>query len=186
MFRARLVMALLAVVLAGYSATAQESTTPGFQNTVNNYGVGMNPEDKCRHPPDGKPACSQWFRFKFQAFTDGTVKAPFTITNDSANGYCGRVHIIARDRANPPGNVLLDVRSALYCIEGKGDDTNYHERREDVDWTFKTDPSVGLYGHDLYMVPEEYEDTGIDWTAVLERVPGAIGTLAKLKEAIIP
>src|ERR1700674_571389 len=147
MTRTRLVVALFAMVLAGYRATAL-GVTSGFQNTVNNYAVGMNPENECRHPSDGKPKCSQHFNFHFQANTDGTINAPFELTNDSARGFCGRVRIIARDRANPPGNVLLNVRSGLYCIKGKGPDTSFHERVGHVDWTFKADPQVGLNGHD--------------------------------------
>ncbi len=185
MFRARLGFLLLVVVLAGYSATAQERT-PGFQNTVNNYSVGMNPEDECRHPSDGRPKCSQHFNFHFQANTDGTINAPFEITNDSLEGFCGRVHIIVRDRANPPGNILLDVRSGVYCIQGKGSDTGYHERVGHVDWTFKADPNVGINGHDLYMVGEEYRNLGINWGAVIGEAIKIIGTVVQLKEAIIP
>src|SRR5581483_12335218 len=103
MFRARLSVILLAVILTGYSTTA-EQTTSGFQNTVNHYAVGMNPEQECRHPTPGRqPACSQHMNFHFQANTDGTINAPFEMTNDSWNGFCGRVRIVARDRAgNPP------------------------------------------------------------------------------------
>jgi hypothetical protein len=38
---------------------------PGFQCTVNNDDVGMNPTNDCQHPSNGHPACSQWFHFKF-------------------------------------------------------------------------------------------------------------------------
>ena len=69
MIRARLVLAAL-TLMAVHPSKAQ---VPGFEGTVINYGVGMNPDDGCRHPSDGHPACSQWFRFKFQAFNDGTV-----------------------------------------------------------------------------------------------------------------
>jgi len=71
---------------------------------VNNYGVGMNPDEECCHPRNGMPACSQWIRFKFQASNDGTVKAPFAITNDSLRGYCGAVIFVVRDRADPGKN----------------------------------------------------------------------------------
>jgi hypothetical protein len=87
MIRARLVFAFL-TVMAGYTCPSK-AQVPGFQGTVNNYGVGMNPDQECRHPSNGHPACSQWFRFKFQAFNDGTVLAPFTITNDSMNAFVG-------------------------------------------------------------------------------------------------
>ncbi len=187
MFSTRLVLALLAVASAGYAARAQ-GTTPGFQGTVNNYAVRMNPSDDCQKRDIG---CSQHFNFHFQANTDGTVKAPFEITNDSLNGFCGRVHIVARDRAgNPPGNVLLDVRSGTYCIPGKGRDTDYHERVQHIDWTFTTNPQVGINGHDLYMVVENYRDTGIDWgkllTSEAPRIIETVGTAIKIAAAVLP
>ena len=181
--RARFALVVLGLVLAGHLAITQAETTSGFQNTVNNYNVGMNPQNECRHPSNGRPACSQWFHFKFQANTDGTVNAPFSITNDSLNGYCGRVRIIARDRANPPGNILLNVLSPRYCIQGKGFDTDFHERVADVNWTFKTDPSVGLNGHDLYMVGEDYEDIGIDlgiWIGLARNAIEVVGFALKM------
>jgi hypothetical protein len=187
MTRTRLLVALFAVALTSYRGTAQ-SITSGFQSTVNHYAVGMNPDNDCRHPSDGKPKCSQHFNFHFQANTDGTINAPFELTNDSARGFCGRVHIIARDRpGNPPGRVLLDVKSGLYCIKGKGPDTGFHERVGHVDWTFQADPQVGLNGHDLYMVGEEYEDTGLDlgWLNVLAKAIEVIGVVAKLAPALL-
>jgi len=164
--------ALVAVLFAGYSVRAE--VTSGFQNTVNNYAVGMNPENECRHPAPGRqPACSQHFNFHFQANTDGTINAPFEITNDSLRGFCGRVRIVARDRAgNPPGIVLLDVRSGVYCMPGKGADTSYHERVQHVDWTFNASPNVGLNGHDLYIVGEDYQDTGL---SLADLISGALG-----------
>lgn len=181
-FRVQLILALLVVILAGYSSKAQ---VPGFQGTVNNYGVGMNPEDECRHPETGKPqACSQWFRFRFQADNDGIVHAPFTITNDSLRGYCGRVKIVVRDRANTPGNVLLTVLSPRYCIQGKGSGTDYHERRADVDWTFKADSAVGRNGADLYMVPVEYQDIGLNWGDILPTAIDIVGAAVKVAEAV--
>jgi len=168
---------LVAVLFAGYSARAE--VTSGFQNTVNNYAVGMNPESECRHPAPGRqPACSQHFNFHFRANTDGTINAPFEITNDSLRGFCGRAHIVARDRAgSPPGNVLLDVRSGVYCIPGKGADTGYHERVQHVDWTFNASPNVGLNGHDLYMVGEDYQDNGLDLGALIS---GAVAPVIKV------
>jgi hypothetical protein len=168
---------LAAVLCAGYSVRGE--VTSGFQNTVNNYAVGMNPENECRHPASGKkPACSQHFNFHFQAKTDGTINAPFEITNDSLRGFCGRVHIVVRDRAgNPPGAVLLDIRSGLYCIPGKGADTHYHERVQHVDWTFNASPNVGLNGHDLYMVGEDYQDHGLKLADI---VGGALGPVVKV------
>jgi hypothetical protein len=175
---------LLAVALPGDLATP-EQTTPGFQNTVNNYAVGMNPEQECRHPAPGRqPACSQHMNFHFQANTDGTISAPFEMTNDSLGGFCGRVRIVARDRATPPGNVLLDVQSGKFCINGKGGNTDYHERVGHVDWTFQASPNVGRYGHDLYIVPVEYEDTGLDWAAVVQKAIAVIGTVVQVAGAI--
>ncbi|SRR6266404_500542 len=107
MIRARLVLVFV-TFMAGYPSKAQ---VPGFQGTVNNYSVGMNPDEGCRHASNGKPACSQWFRFKFQAFNDGTVQAPFAITHDSLNGYCAAVTFVVRDRANPPGKILGTFKS---------------------------------------------------------------------------
>ncbi len=174
MIRARLVLAAL-TLMAVHPSKAQ---VPGFEGTVNNYGVGMNPDDGCRHPSDGHPACSQWFRFKFQAFNDGTVHAPFTITNDSISGYCGAVIFTVRDRANPPGRILGVFQSPRYCIKGKGFDTNFHERRADVEWTFTTNPAVGQTGADLYGVGIDYEDRGPDGLDF-------IGDALKVAEAII-
>jgi len=189
MMKKLILIAAMAIAVASYRATVQ-GATPGFQNTVNNYAVGMNPENDCRHPSDGKPKCSQHFNFHFQANTNGTVNAPFEITNDSLNGFCGRVHIVVRDRAgNPPGNVLLDVRSGTYCIPGKGSDTNYHERVQHIDWSFIADPQVGINGHDLYMVGEEYRDTGIDWFKLLTsesgRIIATIGTVIQIAAAVV-
>jgi hypothetical protein len=174
------------MALAGYTARAEQQVTSGFQGTVNNYAVRMNPGDDCQKRNVG---CSQHFNFHFRAKTDGTVEAPFEITNDSLNGFCGRVHIVARDRAGtPPGNVLLDVRSATYCMPGKGSDTSYHERVQHIDWTFTTNPEVGINGHDLYMVVEDYRDTGIDWGSLLvsvgPRIIETIGTVIKIAAAI--
>jgi hypothetical protein len=179
------VTTLLAVLLTS-SLVSGQGTTPGFQNTPNNYGVGMNPENECRHPPSYEQRkCSQHFYFRFQANTDGTVNAPFDMTNDSLEGFYGSVRIIARDRANPPGNVLLDVTSGVYCIPGKGGDTNYHERRQHVDWTFKANPSVGLNGHDLYMVPVEYRGTGLNFLQPAQDAIGTIGAVVQLTKAVI-
>lgn len=99
------------------------------------------------------------------------------------------MRITVRDRATPPGNVLLTVLSPRYCIKGKGGDTDYHERGADVDWTFKTDPSVGLHGHDLYMVPEEYEDIGLNpdiWGEIIKKGIEIVGTAVKVKEMVFP
>jgi hypothetical protein len=187
MLRLHVVLALLVTVAT--ANTRAQGTTPGFQGTVNNYAVRMNPGDDCQKRNIG---CSQHFNFHFRVNIDGTVDAPFEITNDSLNGFCGRVHIIARDRAgNPPGNVLLDVRSATYCIPGKGKDTNnYHERVQHIDWTFRADPRVGIDGHDLYMVVEDYRDTGVDWARVLTseapRIIETVGTAIKIAAAVLP
>jgi hypothetical protein len=147
----------------------------------------MNPSDDCQKRDRG---CSQHFNFHFQANTDGTINAPFEITNDSLNGFCGRVHIVVRDRAgNPPGNVLLDVRSGTYCIPGKGKDTAYHERVQHIDWSFTSDPQVGINGRDLYMVVEDYEDTGIDCGKILiseaDRIISTIGTAIQIGKALL-
>jgi hypothetical protein len=179
MIRAQLVFAFLAVMAEyPYPSKAQ---VPGFQGSVNNYGVGMNPDEGCRHPPNGKPACSQWFRFKFQAFNDGTVQAPFAITNDSLRGYCGAVTFVVRDRANPPGKILGTFKSARYCIAGKGADTNYHERRAEVQWTFQTNPAVGQLGVDLYGYAEDYKDIGVNWSQIIP----AGDIITKVAEAVI-
>lgn len=183
MTRAQSILVALALALAttGSLRTHAQEVTPGFQGTVNNYPVGMNDEEECRHPPTGQqPACSQWFRFKFQAFTNGVVKAPFRVTNDSWRGYCGAVVFVARDRANPPGNVLGTFRSPTICIDGKGKDTDYLERAADVDWSFTTDPAVGTNGHDLYGYVVRYKDTGLDFLA-LAKTAGAIILDAKGK-----
>ena len=169
MIRLRLVLVVLMVIAAQVKAQV-----PGFHGTVNNYGVGMNLDDGCRHPSNGQPACSQWARFRFQAFDDGTVNAPFTVSNDSLHGYCGVVRLVVRDRANPPGNILGTFDSPRFCIAGK-DPLNGHERRYDAGWTFKTDPTVGQNGADLYGVGiyDQYEDTGIDFVSWLEAIKDA-------------
>jgi hypothetical protein len=179
MIRPRLFFVLL-TVMAGYPYLSK-AQVPGFQGTVNNYGVGMNPDEGCRHPSNGRPACSQWFRFRFQAFNDGTVQAPFTITNDSLQGYCGAVTFVVRDRANPPGRILGTFTSPRYCIKGKGADTNYHERRAEIQWSFHTDPAVGQLGADLWGYPVAYEDQGINWDQLIPY--GQV--VAKVAEAII-
>jgi len=161
--------------------TTESPTTPGFQGTVNNYGVGMNPDEECRHPANGHPACSQWFRFKFQANNDGTVNAPFTITNDSMNGYCGAVTFVVRDRAHPPGRILGTFTSERWCIRGKGADTGYHERRKTVSWSFRTDPIVGQRGADLYGYAVNYEGTGLNFAQVFPGEEIAV----KIGEAIL-
>jgi hypothetical protein len=179
MFRAQLVLVSLAF-LASCSSKAQ---VPGFQGRVNNYDVGMNPTDECQHPSNGHPACSQWFHLQFQAFNDGTVHVPIRITNDSLEGYCGRIRIIVKDR--PGGNGLGTFVSAPYCIKGKGADTNYHERTAYVDWTFQTDPAVGQRGGDLggFGIDEEYENLGPDWGTFF---PPELGDLVQVGEAIVP
>jgi hypothetical protein len=142
----------------------------------------MNPIPECQHPSNGHPACSQWFHFKFQADNDGTVHAPIRITNDSLRGYCGRVKFTVKD--HPGGTVLGVFVSGRYCIDGKGGDTNYHERTVNVDWTFKANPIVGQRGGDLYGVGmnEEYQDIGLNFGQIVgELVNGA----KKLAEAYI-
>ena len=124
------------------------STIPGFQGTLNNYDVGMNPIQECQHPPNGHQACSQWFHFKFQADTNGRVHAPIRITNDTLNPYCGRVTFIVKD--HPGGTVLGQFVSPRVCIDAKGADTNWHERTGYADWDFQADPAVGQRGGDLY------------------------------------
>jgi hypothetical protein len=88
--------------------------------------------------------------------------------------------------SDPPGNVLLDVRSGVFCIQGKGSDTNYHERVGHVNWTFKADPKVGRNGHDLYIVAEKYRSTGLNWVPIIGDVIKAIGVVWQVKEAVIP
>jgi len=168
---------MFVTLIPSYPVDAQ---VPGFQGTVNNYGVGMNPDEECRHPRNGGPACSQWFRFKFQANKDGTVQAPFAITNDSLSGYCGAVIFVVRDRADPPGKILGTFKSPRYCIKGKGADTSYHERRAKIPWSFKTDPAVGR-GADLYGYGVDYESIGINFDQLF---PGA-GVVFKVAEAVI-
>jgi hypothetical protein len=178
---------MVLVEMATSAAILAQGTTPGFQNTVNNYYVRMNPGDDCQKRDIG---CSQHFNFHFQANTDGTINAPFEITNDSLNGFCGRVHIIVRDRpGSPPGKVLLDVRSGTYCMPGKGRDTDYHERVQHIDWSFTASPQVGINGHDLYMVVENYQDRGVDWAKVLtseaDRIVKTIGTVVQIAGAVL-
>jgi hypothetical protein len=168
-------MALIAI--CPLMAQQSPGKTPGFQCTVNNYGVGMNPDEGCRHPPNGQPACSQWIRFKFQACENGVVHAPFVITNDSLHGFCGRVVFVVKDRVN--GKILGTFKSGRYCIAAKSDDTSYHERRSpEIDWTFQTDPAVGKNGHDLYGYGEEYEDTGLD------PIPNGVKDAVKVGEKV--
>jgi hypothetical protein len=50
MIRSCLVIAFSTIMTVHQSKV---QTTPGFQGTVNNYGVGMNPDDGCRHPSNG-------------------------------------------------------------------------------------------------------------------------------------
>jgi len=176
MRRAQLLLACLCLSVS-YLAQAE---TPGFQGTINNYGVGMNPDPGCRNPSNGQPACSQWFRFRFQAFNDGTVQAPFTITNDSLNDFCGAVVFVVKD--HPNGRILGTFQSPRYCIKGKGADTNYHERRAEEVWTFKTDPAVGQQGGDLYGYPVDYEQGSINWDGLL---PSGVGDAVKVAGAII-
>jgi hypothetical protein len=183
-----LILGAVLVMAGSPRAQSAQDKTPGFQGTVNNYAVRMNPGDDCQKRNDG---CSQHFNFHFQANTDGTINAPFEITNDSLNGFCGRVRIVARDRAgNPPGNVLLDVRSGTYCIPGKGRDTGYHERVQHIEWSFTASPQVGINGHDLYMVVENYQDRGIDWGSVVAsegpRIIETVGTAIKIAAVVLP
>jgi hypothetical protein len=154
----------------------------GFQGTVNNYDVGMNPTGDCQHPSNEHPACSQWFHFKFQAFADGMVQAPIRITNDSLNGYCGRVKLIVKDHAG--GTVLRTFISGRYYIDSKGSDTEYHERTVSMDWTFKADPAVGQRGGDLYGVGmnEEYQDLGLNSPKLF---PDAVNKFIQTAEAIV-
>jgi len=56
-------------------------------------------------------------------------------------------------------------------------DTNFHERRADVDWTFQTDPAVGQKGADLFAEGVDYEDKGPNLDIV--------GDIVKVAEAII-
>jgi hypothetical protein len=113
-------LTFIALTTTFVSKAMAPAAVPGFNGTVNNYGVGMNDKPECRHPPAGQqPACSGWFRFRFQADNDGTVHAPFRISNDSINGYCGAVKFVVRDRANPPGNILGTFRRALTAQMGK-------------------------------------------------------------------
>jgi hypothetical protein len=164
-----------------YQPAKAEEATSGFQGTVNHYGVGMNPESECRHPASGRmPACSQNFHFHFQANVDhdGTIQAPFEITNDSLAGFCGRVHIVVRDRARPPGNILLEKRTNRFCIDGKGRDTGFHERVQHIDFSLPNSPTVGLRGHDLFMEAEDYVDLGVDPIGVIVG-SGAIGTILR-------
>jgi hypothetical protein len=108
------------------------------------------------------------------------VHAPIRITNDSLNGYCGRVKFIVKD--HPGGTVLGTFVSARYCIEGKGADTNFHERTAYADWDFQTDPAVGQRGGDLYGVGinDDYQELEF-WD-----FPETLGVLIKVGEAVIP
>jgi hypothetical protein len=171
--RVQLVLSILA--LAAIYPSKAAASTPGFQGTINNYGVGMNPDDGCRV---GRQ-CSQWFHFQFQAFPDGTVQAPFTITNDSMNGFCGRAVFVVKD--HPDGKILGVFQSPRYCIAGKGADTDHHERREQVVWTFQTDPAVGQNGGDLYGYGTDYQDLGPNWDQVIPE--GQV--ILKVAEAIL-
>jgi hypothetical protein len=176
------VLMIAATLFMGFAPLVY-AQIPGFQGTINNYGVGMNPTNDCQHPSNGHPACSQWFHFTFQAFSDGRVHAPIRITNDSLNGYCGRVKFIVKDR--PGGTVLGTFISGRYCIDGKGSDTGYHERTAYAEWDFQTDPAVGQRGGDLYGVGmnEEYQDLGLNFGVLF---PDAINKLFETAEAIVP
>src|SRR5262249_55964469 len=141
--------------------------------------ISMDPTPpSCRQRDEG---CSKHMNFHFTAHTDGTITIPFEMTNDDAlHGFCARVRIVARDRAgNPPGNVLLDIKSGYYCIAAKDPG---HERVGHVDWSFKVSPNVGLNGHDLYMQIVEY-DENIDWGKII-KVGEVIGNIVKLAAPI--
>lgn len=155
--------------------TTFQEVTPGFQNTVNNYTIPMDPT-----PPSCRPqnvGCSKHMNFHFTAHTNGRIDIPFEMTNDDAgHGFCASVRIVARDRANPPGNVLLDVQSGYYCIDAKAPG---HERVGHVDWSFQDDPAVGINGHDLFMQITRY-DENFDWgkiTGPLQVIAGVIKVL---------
>jgi hypothetical protein len=176
MLRIRFVLALLGVVLGFYSVRAQ--AVPGFKGTVNNYDVGMNDDSGCRNAPTAtQRACSQWFHVQFVAFENGIVRATIRVTNDSMQGYCGRIRIVVRDRANPPGQVLLNVQSPRLCISGKGGDTNFHERSSMFDWSFKTSAAVSQTGADLFMEPIEYQGTGLDFFSLIRDGAAIVGDI---------
>jgi hypothetical protein len=104
--------------------------------------------------------------FHFTAHTNGTVDMPFEMTNDDeGHGFCARIHIVARDKiGNPPGNVLLDITSAKYCIPARALGAS-HERVQHVDWSIQTSPNVGTNGKDLVMTIAEYEEN-FNWDAI--------------------
>lgn len=163
----------VAPVISGTSAKAiVQDPVPGFQGTVNHYRVGMHAG--C---PD---RCSQWMNPDFRAFPDGRVESPITIENDSMRGFCGRIRMVVRDAAGldaegrPLGRVLGTFVSPKYCIQGKppGKAIRYV-----IPWSFQASPAVGQRGADLYGVPEEYEDIGMNW--------GFLDPFIKIAEAII-
>jgi hypothetical protein len=167
------VFTVLTVLTTVASASAQE-VTPGFQDTPNNYAMPMDPTPaSCRQRNVG---CSKHMNFHFTAHRNGRIDIPFEMTNDDfLHGFCASVRIIARDRANPPGNVLLDVQSGYYCIDAKAPG---HERVGHVDWSFQDDPAVGINGHDLYMQITRYDET-IDW-GKLKDVLAVVGGVIKI------
>jgi hypothetical protein len=164
---------------SAHSPTGREITldevTPGFQNTVNNYTIPMDPT-----PPSCRPqnvGCSKHMNFHFSAHTNGRIDIPFEMTNDDAlHGFCASVRIIARDRANPPGNILLDVQSGYYCIDAKAPG---NERVGHVDWSFQDDPAVGIRGHDLFMQITRY-DENIDWGKITDPIRVIAGVIKVL------
>jgi hypothetical protein len=165
---------LLALLLTSSPASDQR-TWPGFQNTVNHYVVAMDPTPaSCRERNVG---CSKHMNFHFSAHTDGTINIPFEMTNDDKlHGFCARIRIVARDKVgNPPGNMLLDITSAKYCIDAKAPG---HERVQHVDWTIQASPNVGIKGQDLVMQIVDY-DENIDWDK-LKVVGEAIGQVLKI------
>ena len=173
--RKRFVSTMLMALLVTGSHASDQTPRSGFRGTVNNYVIAMDPTPaSCRQRNVG---CSKHMNFHFRARTDGTVEMPFEMTNDDAlHGFCARIHIVARDKeGNPPGNVLLDVTSAKYCIDAKAPG---HERVQHVDWTIQASPDVGIQGRDLVMTIAEY-DENIDFNKLKD---GAviIGQVLKL------
>lgn len=174
MIRSTLGTLIVLVVQAIGSSALAEEITSGFQGTTNHYVVPMDASPaSCRQRNVG---CSKHMNFHFTAHRNGRVDIPFEMTNDDAlHGFCASVRVIARDRASPPGNVLLDVQSGYYCIDAKAPG---NERVGHVDWSFQADPAVGNNGHDLYITIARY-DENIDWGR-LSNVLSVIGGVIKM------
>ena len=110
------VLTMMTVLATVASASAQpQQITPGFQDTVNNYTIPMDPTPASCRPRN--VGCSKHMNFHFTAHTDGTITIPFEMTNDDAlHGFCARVRIDPHPGLEPvifTAEVVGDLAAAV-------------------------------------------------------------------------